>query len=267
MRPAETLNPGLPRVLLSRVEDAGLNASAPPAQWWVDGWLVRAWPGKARRARCVNALMPGLMSLPEQLAAAETLCAQQGVPLIFRITPFTQPHGLEDELRAHGFEVVDPTWVLVRPEAALSLPPQPPPPVPAGLQLQALAGADFAEAVGALRSSPPAHRHSHALRLQHSPAPYRGLALRRASDGAVLACGQVAVEPPWAGLYDVYTHPEARNQGLARLLCEHLLTLGATLGGTSAYLQVDAGNEPALAVYRRLGFIEGYGYRYLERPA
>jgi len=47
--------------LLSRVEDAGLNASAPPQQRWIDGWLVRFSPGKAKRARCVNAVAPGFI--------------------------------------------------------------------------------------------------------------------------------------------------------------------------------------------------------------
>ena len=42
--------------LLSRIEDAALNASAPPQQRWVDGWLLRYSPGRAKRARCVNAV-------------------------------------------------------------------------------------------------------------------------------------------------------------------------------------------------------------------
>ena len=41
----------LPEALLSRVEDAGINASAPPQQRWLDGWLLRFSPGKAKRAR------------------------------------------------------------------------------------------------------------------------------------------------------------------------------------------------------------------------
>jgi ribosomal protein S18 acetylase RimI-like enzyme len=252
----------LPATLLSRVEDAGLNASAPPGQWWIDGWLVRTLPGKARRARCVNALMPGVLPLDERLAAAEAACAQTGVPLIVRITPFTQPADLPEALHARGFRTVDPTCVLVAPQRPTRAPASPPP----GLRLEPLDGEAFAEAVGALRDSPREHRRSHALRLAHSPVPFRGLALRREADGALLACGQVAIEPPLAGLYDVFTHAEARNQSLARLLCEHLLSLGASLGGTTAYLQVDAANGPALAVYRRLGFVDGYGYRYLERP-
>ncbi len=248
-------------VLLSRVEDAGLNASAPPAQWWIDGWLVRAWPGKARRARCVNALAPGLLPLSERLAAAERVCAEHGVPLIFRITPFTQPASLDAELAAWGFQVVDPTLVLVMPKVQGLVPG----PIPADVQLQPLDSETFAEAVGALRGTPPAHRLGHARRLLHSPVPHRALALRSTADGRVLACAQMALEPPWVGLYDVFTHPEARNRGFARLLCEHLLSQGLSLGGTAAYLQVDAANSPALAVYRRLGFEPGYRYHYLER--
>ena len=43
------LNPDFDRKLLIRAEDAGLNASAPPQQLWLDGWLVRFSPGKAKR--------------------------------------------------------------------------------------------------------------------------------------------------------------------------------------------------------------------------
>ena len=51
------MNPAnLPITLLSWVEDAGINASAPPQQRWEDGWLLRFSPGKAKRARCIQAV-------------------------------------------------------------------------------------------------------------------------------------------------------------------------------------------------------------------
>jgi hypothetical protein len=79
--------------LLSRIEDAGLNASAPPQQRWLDGWLLRFSPGKAKRARCINAVAAGRLPAREKLALAEAVYAEAALPLIVRITPFTLPGG------------------------------------------------------------------------------------------------------------------------------------------------------------------------------
>ncbi len=248
--------------LLSRVEDAGLNASAPPRQRWLDGWLLRTQPGKARRARCINALAAGRLALDDKLALARAWFDECGVPMVIRITPFSQPAGLDAALAQRGWQALDNTQVLV----CAQLPaPNPDPPAPPGLQWLVLDAAAFAEAVGALRGSPALHQAAHTERLLMSPVPYRGLALARA-DGQVMACGQYAREGPMVGLYDVFTHPDARNQGLAATLCKRLLTLSASAGDTLAYLQVDAQNAPALAVYRRLGFREGYCYHYRQPP-
>lgn len=252
-----------PPALLARVEDAGLDASAPPQQRWLDGWLVRLLPGKARRARCINALGPGALSLDERLAEAERLYAAAGLPLLFRISRFTQPATLDDALADRGFEAVDPTLVMV----CTQLPTRPTTALPAGLHLGPLNAEAYAEAVGALRGSPPEHRRSHALRLRQSPVPYQGWALHEGGPaGPVMACGQVAADGRLAGLYDVFTHPDARGRGLAGYLCEHLLSQAAALGADIGYLQVDAANAAALAVYHRLGFRAGYRYHYRERP-
>jgi GNAT superfamily N-acetyltransferase len=250
----------LDETLMSRVEDAGLNASAPPQQRWMDGWLVRTLPGKARRARCINALAAGRLPLPDKLAMVGPVYRDAGVPMIFRLTPFTQPAGLDDALAALGHRIVDSTRVMIR----SGLPVQPPRELPAGSHWVLLDGPAFAEAVGLLRGSPPEHRQSHALRLQHSPVPYQGYAIRRDADGTVLACGQFARDADLVGLYDVFTHPSARNQGLSSLLCERLLSISAAQGAKIAYLQVDSENAPALSVYRRLGFADAYRYHNRE---
>ena len=245
---------------MSRVEDASLNASAPPQQRWMDGWLLRYLPGKARRSRSINAVAVGRLSLADKLAMAAAVYRDAALPMIFRVTCYTQPASLDDELAALGFVVMDPTLVLI----CSRLPTNVECTLPPGTHWAALNGDTFAEAVGALRESPPEHRRSHALRLQHSPVPYQGYAICRDGDGAVLACGQFAREGDLVGLYDVFTEESARGQGLATLLCERLLSISATEGAEIGYLQVDAKNEPALAVYRRLGFQDGYGYHYRE---
>ena len=64
------------------------------------------------------------------------------------------------------------------------------------------------------------------------------------------------------GVYDVFTAPAARGQGMARLLCSHLIAQATGRGARVAYLQVEADNAPARAVYRRLGFEDAYRYHY-----
>ena len=66
----------------------------------------------------------------------------------------------------------------------------------------------------------------------------------------------------FVGLYDVFTHPQARGRGLASLLCERLLSVSASEGAKRAYLQVATENEAAMRIYQRLGFVDGYGYHY-----
>ena len=95
-------NPAFSAALLSRIEDAGLNASAPPQQRWVDGWLVRFSPGKAKRSRCINAVAAGRMPVADRLAACEQLYASAGLPMIVRITPFSLPQSLDTYLDGQG---------------------------------------------------------------------------------------------------------------------------------------------------------------------
>jgi GNAT superfamily N-acetyltransferase len=246
--------------LLSRIEDAGINASAPPQQRWLDGWLVRTSPGKAKRARCVQAVAEGRLPLDERLALAQAVFDSAGLPLIVRITPFSQPDGLDEALARRGHQRLDDTRVMV---AGLDRVPEQT--LPAGMQLHPAGPHDYAEAVGRLRGSPAEQRRAHAERLAQSPVPYQGWLLRADDSPQVLCCGQMATEADLVGLYDVFTHPEARGRGLARRLCSVLLALARAHGAQTAYLQVDADNGPARAAYRHLGFADAYGYHYRTR--
>jgi len=256
------LNADFDRRLLSRAEDAGLNASAPPQQLWVDGWLVRFSPGKAKRARCVNAVASGRQPVGHKLARVEGIFAAAQLPLVVRITPFTRPAGLDVELATRGFAVIDDTRVMVAPRLA-GLPSADG--RPRGLEWTALSHTAMAQAVGALRGSPLAQRQAHAERLANAPVPFTALGLRRVADGAVVACGQMAREDDLVGLYDVFVAPAERGRGLARLLCTRLLCDAREAGAKSAYLQVEADNTAARAVYARLGFADGYAYHYRTR--
>ena len=245
---------------LARIEDAGLNASAPPQQRVLDGWLLRFSPGKAKRARCINAVSAGRLPLADKLLLCEQAYAQAALPMIVRITPFSEPEPLDETLTGMGLRRFDDTQVMVLSDMQ-SLDESP---SLGQATLQPVPGADFAQAIGALRGSPASQRNAHAERLRHSPVPYRGFVVQR--HGETLACGQYVVEADMVGLYDVFTAPAARGRGVARALCRALLLRARDEeGARRAYLQVESDNLAAQAVYRRLGFADAYAYHYRTR--
>jgi GNAT superfamily N-acetyltransferase len=253
----------LPVELLSRIEDAGLNASAAPQQRWLDGWILRFSPGKAQRARCINAVAEGVRPVADKLARCEMLYRAAGLPLLWRITPFTRPPDLDAMLAQRGMQRFDETWVMVcRQLPAVSACDEA---ASIAAHLDAVTPEAYAHIVGEFRNTEPSGRAAHAERLRHSPVPYHALVLRDAQ-GQVLAGGQFAIEGDLVGLYDVFTVPAMRGRGLSRSLCVAMLQQAHHLGARTAYLQVDAVNAAARKVYHRLGFVDAYRYHYRALP-
>jgi ribosomal protein S18 acetylase RimI-like enzyme len=252
--------------LLVRIEEAGVNASAPREQLWIDGWLLRFSPGKAKRARCVQAVAPGRLPLEARLDRCLALYARHALRPYVRITPFSQPPGLDAFLAEQGMERIDDTRVMVAalPEASDTIASDAG--VDAEWRFEPAASGHFAEWVGAQRGSPKAERIAHAERLRNAPVQHHAVLVTDAK-GETIAGGQVALEDDLAGLYDIFTAAAARKQGLALKLCRHLLAHARREGARVAYLQVEAQNEPARRVYRRLGFEDAYSYHYRSPPA
>jgi len=238
--------------LARRAELAGLNASAPPQEANVEGWLIRLSPGKAKRSRCVNALAAGVLPLPDLLLRCRKAFAEAGLPLIVRITPYSQPTDLDQRLADLGWFEFDSTQVLIRPTLDG---------LPHGPALKHVDAAHYARIVGELRGSSPQAMAAHAERMQHATVEYQGYVLED-SLGKLLCCGQIVVEGGIVGLYDIFTPPGLRGQGHARALCEALLRTARSQGAVEAYLQVSTDNHAARRLYARLGFHFGYHYHY-----
>lgn len=244
---------------LARIEEAGLNASAPREQRVIDGWLVRLAPGKAKRARSIQPVAPGRLGIDEKLALCLPLFAAAQLPPIVRITPFAQPARLDEHLAELGMTRFDDSLVMVLPslDAIASMGRFD----SGAATLETVDARAFAAWIGAARGSSAREVAAHADRIANAPVPHHAIALRD-RDGVVVCGGQVAVEGSLAGLYDVYTLGEARGRGLADRLCRHLLDHARRLGASAGYLQVDAGNAGARRLYRRLGFRDAYPYHY-----
>ncbi len=76
------------------------------------------------------------------------------------------------------------------------------------------------------------------------------------------AQGRAVVIDDWVGIFDMLTEPSARGRGLGRSVLASLLAWGAVQGAERAFLQVEVGNEPAMALYSAGGFELAYRYSY-----
>jgi N-acetylglutamate synthase len=242
-----------------RIEEAGLNALQTQRQLFYDGWLLRVSPGSAKRARSVNAHFGSTLPLDEKIARCERVYGERELPALFRITPFVHPADLEGALARRGYRPFQPTLVQAMELVGRELPSQ----GPAEVALVEPSIDAFADAVAALRGSPPGQRDALRERLVHSPLDGRhALAL---VDGAPVAAGKSAREGDVVGVFDVVTAGHARGRGIATALVTRLLARAWDRGARVAYLQVEADNDPALAVYRRFGFETIYTYHYCGR--
>jgi GNAT superfamily N-acetyltransferase len=85
-------------------------------------------------------------------------------------------------------------------------------------------------------------------------------------DALPISWGTAAYADDWVGFRGIETRPDRRRQGLGLAVMAALLGWGAQRGALTAYLQVLSFNEPALALYGRLGFRWHHEYRYLAEP-
>ena len=243
-----------------RIEEAGLNALQTQRQLFYDGWLLRVSAGKAKRARSVNPHFGSTLPLERKFRHCENVFSQHGLPILFRMTPFSQPSGLEEALAARGYVAFDDTLVQARAlESAPDLPE-----CGSSITIGAPDAHAFVDAVADLRQSAPEQRDAHLERLAHSPLGQRFVVVREAA--RVVCTAQIAVEGDLAGVYDVVTAEDARGRGHATLACAWLLSWAWQHGAHAAYLQVSADNAPALAIYRKLGFATLYTYHYRGMP-
>jgi len=238
-----------------RIEELSLNSSAPPGQLLYDGWLLRFSPGKAKRARSINAVYPSRLPLAEKLAYCERVYGERGLPAIYRISEHTQPAGLDELLAARGYEPFSPTEVHA---AAVD------PALLAGPEVASPRLEEWFDMVGELRGSPVAHRIAHIGRLAALPLPILPVAVLEA--GVPMATGLAVFEDGHVGIFDVVTREDGRRRGFARTIVAALLRWGRERGAGHAYLQVEEGNAPALALYRGFGFAPVYRYWYRGRP-
>jgi ribosomal protein S18 acetylase RimI-like enzyme len=216
-----------------------------------EAWLLRASEGISRRSNSVHAPPGGTSPLAERIARAEAFYSARGLPVRFQLSPVSEP-GLEEELARRGSVRDAETLVLTAPTAQLAVGAP-------TVTLSADPGADWLalwDAAEGYGSRLPLAR-SLLARIEGESA----YALVHA-DSEPVAQARAVVDGPLAGLYAVATRPGYRRRGLARACLSALAGWSLARGAATAYVAVEQNNEPALALYRLLGFTPVFSYWY-----
>jgi len=89
----------------------------------------------------------------------------------------------------------------------------------------------------------------------------------RDTDGTTQAIGRGALTEGWLGITAVEVAERFRRRGLGRLVIGALAAYASQHRARHVYLQVANDNEPAVALYERLGFVPHHDYLYRVMPA
>jgi ribosomal protein S18 acetylase RimI-like enzyme len=225
-------------------------------------WLLRAAGGFTGRANSVlTAGDPG-MALPEASGRVRAWYTARGLaPMASVSYPLGRPdRGPVDEFfAAQGWRLRDEAEVIVMTQRSAALPPQPTAlPVSLGHR-----PSDDWLALYHFRGQPTLPPIARTIL---TSAPWQAFASIRDGDRTV-AIGRVASADDWASLTAIEVDPEYRRRGLAAAVTTALIAHAAQRGASRVLLQVEDGNEAALALYHRLGFTEHHGYHYRVAPA
>ena len=241
------------------IEEHALNAWPAPQQLFYDGWVLRFANGYTRRANSVNPLYPSDgRPVTQKIEQCRNLYQAQHLPLVSRLTPLTQPKNLDALLADQGFAKHSPTSVQVL--ELHSVPTANTPGFHFEPALSSVWEAEFERLHG-----PPANSEAHRVILQ-TILPRCCFATLTA-ETTVVACGLGVLENQHLGLFDIVTAQSHRRRGFGQLLVTNMLHWAKNQGATTAYLQVETGNNPALKLYKKIGFQELYQYWYRVQEA
>lgn len=243
------------RATIRMIEECGLRAW--PAVESVPrlGWVLQASGGRSRRVNAVSPLEPA-GAFDALRAEAERFYRQRDQPCLVRLTPLAAPEA-DAALEAAGYRHEGDSIVMVRDLMRPTTEPQAPVAI-AGIASAAwLAGSAVASGL-----SPAEAAARDAVMDRIRPAAAFATV---PSAGTPSAYGLAVAEQGWVGLFAIVTSPAARRGGIGRRLLRGLLAWGQSRGARQAYLQVDAGNAPALALYGTEHFTEAYRYHYRKR--
>lgn len=238
------------------IERATLEAVVPDRMEHLTGWLLPIFDGTVGRARSA---VP-LQHIRPDVGHVDLIAGRyraQGVAPAFRLPDLPVFDDFHARLLRLGYVREQPTLTMVgQVENLLQLHPGPPGVLEDKADSQWMAmflgpGLDQVDGASRARALSRAENTLFA-------------SVREA--GNTVASGAAAFGHGWLSVHGMRTHAACRGQGLARRVLITMAEEARRRGVARVFLQVDAGNAAALALYRRAGMVTAWPYSYWRQP-
>ncbi len=219
-----------------------------------DGWLLRFASGVTKRSNSVSLLYPSTIDPAEKIAFCEDLYRSQGITPCFKITERAFPEGIDEILAEKGYYIcADISFQTLQIGEAES---RNNPSVILESDLNPFWIGEFIR----MNGFDPSRKPVYEAIMRQILTPKCLVSIQH--DLNTVAVGLGVLEGKYTGIFDLVVDPAMRRKGLARIVMDAILHWGRENGAETAYLQVLTGNDPALQLYRSMGFREIYRYWY-----
>lgn len=237
------------------IERATLQAVAPEVVDALPGWLLPMDSGTVGRARSA---VPLHHEPPDRglLASIRARYEDRGFSPAFRLPDLPAFESFQRALQQQGFVRQQPTLTQTAPVDVLLIADADPVADLADTPDVAWMAMFLGEGLDPVDGASRARSLSRATGTRYA-------SLRE--EGRTLACGAASFGQGWLGVHGMRTAASQRGRGLAARVLHAMAREAAQRGIPQAFLQVDASNAPALALYQRLGFSTAWPYAYWRR--
>ena len=234
-------------------EELSFNAHPALQTQFYDGWVLRFANGYTNRANSINLIYPSALELKTKISECEKRYFRQGLPAVFKILD-CYTSNIDRQLEAGGYEKVTPTYVMEMDLWDKNIPS-------GDCVITDYADDDWQSAYFSFSKYHESVKITTARQIFENVKNIMFCG-RIEKNGESVACGSAVIERGYAGLLNVAVDESQRGKGYGTKICLSLLAEAISRGAHTAYLQVIQDNEPAVGLYRKLGFKKVYSYWY-----
>ena len=220
-----------------------------------DGVVLRYSHGHTKRANSANVILHQKGDYVSLVSRCEEYFEDKGLIPIFRLPTYCNNERLDGYLQGMGYRLMDRSLILSRS-------------LERSLEGSSFDGPGFIvknshewmESYCQISETDISSHEAHLEILKRIKDKVLMAVL--VEDEVEIACGIGVISNGYFGLFDLATEKSVRNLGYGTKLLNAMLGWAKTNGATKAYLQVVADNQPAISLYKKLGYQPCYEYWY-----